>query len=211
MDMGIENYYLFLITALLFIMTPGIDTMFILNKAIGQGRKAGIYSTLGINSGILVHTLFAALGLSIIVAKSALAFSIIKYLGACYLIYLGISSFIKGKKTDFTTDNNQQLSAARNFYTGLVTNTLNPKVALFFLSFFPQFISRESMGHPTPFILLGLTYCLIGMIWYSLVTLLAAAFAGKLTANPAFAGRLGKISGIVYILMGIKIALSKKQ
>jgi threonine/homoserine/homoserine lactone efflux protein len=208
--MGIQNYYLFLITALLFIMTPGIDTMFILNKAIGQGRKAGLYSTLGINSGILVHTIFAALGLSLIVAKSAMAFAIVKYCGAAYLIYLGISSLIKGKKLDLSTAVNTQESYFKNYYTGLVTNTLNPKVALFFLSFFPQFIAREALGTPKPFIMLSITYCLLGVLWFTIVTLLAAAFSGKLTGNPKFADRLNKISAGVYILMGVKIALSKR-
>ncbi|HEY6900171.1 MAG TPA: LysE family translocator, partial [Puia sp.] len=130
----------------LFIMTPGIDTMFVLNKAIGQGRKAGIYSSLGINSGILVHTTFAALGLSLIVAKSAVAFSVVKYLGAGYLIYLGVSSLLKGSGVRAVAGVSVGQSNWKNFYTGIVTNVLNPKVALFFLSFFPQFINRGSLA-----------------------------------------------------------------
>ncbi|MDX1328768.1 MAG: LysE family translocator, partial [Arenibacter sp.] len=96
--MGIENFLAFLLTALFFVMTPGLDTVFILNKSITQGRKAGFYASLGINSGVLVHTLFAALGLSILIAQSAMAFSLIKYLGAAYMIYLGISNFISKKE-----------------------------------------------------------------------------------------------------------------
>ena len=89
--MGIENFWTFSVTAFFFILTPGIDTVYILNTALSQGKKAGIYASLGINTGILVHTLLAALGLSVIVAKSAVAFLIIKYLGAIYLLYLGVS------------------------------------------------------------------------------------------------------------------------
>ncbi len=208
--MGIENYFLFLMTASFFIMMPGIDTVFILNKTIGEGRKAGLYSTLGINSGVLVHTTFAALGLSVIVAKSALAFSVIKYLGAGYLMYLGAMSLLQGKGLDLSRPDSEEHSPLKNFYTGLVTNILNPKVALFFLSFFPQFIARENLSSPTPFILLGVSCCLIGIVWFSIVTLLAASFSEKLTTHPKFAGRMGKVSGVVYILMGLKIAMSKK-
>ncbi|MBQ0768888.1 MAG: LysE family translocator, partial [Bizionia sp.] len=140
--MGIENFMTFIITALFFVMTPGIDTIFVLNKSIGQGKKAGVYSTLGINTGILVHTLFAALGLSLIVAKSATAFSVIKYIGAAYLIFIGISSLLSKKGVVKTVAADQKMNTGRqNFVSGLITNTLNPKVALFFLAFFPQFIN----------------------------------------------------------------------
>jgi threonine/homoserine/homoserine lactone efflux protein len=91
--MGIINFTAFVITSFLFIITPGIDTIFILNKSIAQGKKFGLYSTLGITTGVLVHTTFAAFGLSLILAQSAMAFNIIKYLGAIYLIYLGITKF----------------------------------------------------------------------------------------------------------------------
>lgn len=209
--MGIQNYYLFLVTAFIFIITPGIDTMFVLNRSLGQGRKAGIYSSLGISSGILVHTLFAALGLSLIVAKSAMAFAIVKYCGAAYLVYLGISSLIRNKKLDLGQHTAmEEQSHFKNYYTGLLTNTLNPKVALFFLSFFPQFIERSSLKAPKPFILLGISYCVVGVIWFLLLTCLAAAFSGKLKGNPKFAERLNKVSAAVYVLMGIKIALSKR-
>lgn len=208
---GIENYWLFIVTAFIFIMTPGIDTIFVLNKSISQGRKAGTYATMGINSGILVHTLFAALGLSILVAQSAFAFSVVKYLGAFYLIYLGVKTLLSQHKTlDFeqnTVDNNANKD---NFKAGLITNVLNPKVALFFLSFFPQFIKREFMETPIPFVILGLTYALLGMIWYLGLSYFASFSSDKLKRNPKFNDYLNKFSGIVFILMGIKVALTKR-
>src|SRR5699024_8641929 len=87
--MGVESFYLFFISAMIFILTPGIDTVYVLNKSLCQGWKSGVYSSLGISGGIIVHTLFAALGLSVILAKSAVVFSVIKYLGAVYLVYFG--------------------------------------------------------------------------------------------------------------------------
>ncbi|WP_196889570.1 LysE family translocator [Aureivirga sp. CE67] len=206
---GVENFYVFVITALLFIMTPGIDSVFVLNKSVSQGKKAGIYSTLGINGGVIVHTLFAALGLSMLVAKSAMAFMVVKYLGAAYLIYLGISSIISKKQPDFNMEVKEQ-SNKKHFFSGLVTNTLNPKVALFFLSFFPQFIQKEQIENPVPFIVLGVTYALIGILWFSVMSFFAATFSEKVKGNEKFHNRLNKISGAIYILMGLKIALTKK-
>jgi len=204
--MGIENYLAFLITATLFVMTPGIDTLFVLNKSIGQGRKSGVYATLGINAGVLTHALIGALGLSVLIAKSAIAFTLIKYIGAVYLIYLG---FIKLKtKKDLLANvsiDNKKPKAKNDFWTGFLTNTLNPKVALFFLAFFPQFINPEEIQNPVPFVLLGLTFAIIGIVWYISLTLLASMFYERIINNPNIGSRLNKCSGVVFILMGLKI------
>jgi RhtB (resistance to homoserine/threonine) family protein len=209
--MGVENFLSFIITALIFIMTPGIDTIFILNKSIGQGRRAGIYSTLGINTGVLVHTIFAALGLSLIVAKSAFAFMVLKYLGAAYLIYLGITKIISKTNIVHTAVAEQTLHTNKqNFISGLITNVLNPKVALFFLAFFPQFINPKLINTPAPFIILGLTYALLGVLWFLVVALFSAAFARKFTDNPKMSKWMNTASGVVFIMMGIKIAFSKR-
>lgn len=208
---GIENYWLFMVTAFIFIMTPGIDTVFVLNKSITQGRKSGFYATMGLKSGVLVHTLFAALGLSIIVAQSALVFSIVKYMGALYLVYLGVKSLLsKQGKPNFAPMAASRSSNRENFKTGFVTNILNPKVALFFLSFFPQFIKREFLETPTPFVILGLTYAVLGVLWFLMISSFASIFSERLKRNPKFNDYLNKFSGIVFILMGIKVAFTKK-
>lgn len=124
---------------------------------------------------------------------------------------MGISSLIKGKKTNLSDLTAEPRNGNfKNYYTGLVTNVLNPKVALFFLSFFPQFIARESLGTPMPFIVLGATYCIIGIAWFLMIASIATVFSDKLTANPKLAERLNKVSAIVYISMGLKIAFSKR-
>lgn len=212
--MGILDFYTFIATALIFIMTPGIDSVFVLNKSIGQGRKAGIYSTLGISSGVLVHTLFAALGLSIILSQSATAFSIVKYLGAAYLIFLGLKTVFGRKKTKQNNGENKTLPEhsgnGKNFMSGVLTNTLNPKVALFFLAFFPQFISPESIGESVPFLILGVTYSAIGLLWFTVLTLFSSLFSKKLNGNAKFDKWLNKISGSVFVLMGLKMIFTKK-
>ncbi|MDN6279785.1 MAG: LysE family translocator [Psychroflexus sp.] len=208
--MGIENFIAFVLAALLFIMTPGIDTVFVLNRSIDQGRKSGAYAVLGVNTGVMVHTLFAALGLSIIIAQSAIAFTIIKYLGAIYLIYLGVMKLLSQKQTVTTKKESRgQMSGKKNFFSGLLTNTLNPKVALFFLAFFPQFISPQHIEDPTPFILLGLTYAGIGMVWFLILTMFAGGLSQKMKNNPKASLWFDKFSGLAFILMGIKIAFAK--
>lgn len=210
--MGIINYLTFIITAFIFIITPGIDTIFILNKSIAQGKKAGIYSTLGLNTGVLGHTIFAALGLSLIIAKSVIAFSIIKYLGAAYLIYLGIAKLLS-KESLLNIDAEAdavQSSNKQNFVSGFFTNILNPKVALFFLAFFPQFIDPKLINDPLPFIVLGLTCAVIGSLWFFLLTTFAAYFSVYFKENPAAGTWLNKLTGVAFVLMGIKIALSRR-
>ena len=209
--MGIDNFVTFALAAFLFIMTPGLDTIFVINKAIGQGKRAGIYSALGVNAGVLFHTILAALGLSLVVAKSAMAFAIVKYLGAAYLIYLGINKLIsKNNGIAFTAVDKDDKSNLQNFLSGVVTNVLNPKVAVFFLAFFPQFIKKEALSQSLPFIILGLTYVFLGLIWYLMLSLFVSFFSAKFIGNPKAGNWLNKFSGVAFVLMGIKVEFSKK-
>ena len=208
--MGIENFWAFIITAFIFIMTPGIDTVYILNTALSQGKKAGFYATLGINTGILVHTLLAALGVSMIVANSVVTFTIIKYMGALYLFYLGISK-MREKQSPLNFDAVlEKKSVKQNFMSGIITNVLNPKVALFFISFFPQFIRFDALNNPLPFIILGLTYAIMGIFWFCFLAVFADIISSKLKNSSQTGFWLNKLSGLVFILMGLKMALSKR-
>ena len=208
---GVENFSLYLISAILFVLTPGIDTIFILNKSLTKGKKSGFYSSLGICSGILVHTTFAALGLSIILAQSAIAFSLIKYLGAAYLIYIGLKALFSKKETlNFKEQSLETESVWASFRSGVITNVFNPKVALFFLSFFPQFISKTNTDSALPFFILGFTYAGLGIIWCFILAYFSSLFSSKLKTNEKFNFWLNKTSSAIYILMGLKIAMAKK-
>ena len=186
-----------------------MDTVFVLNKTISQWKTSGAYAALGVNAGVIVHTLFAALGLSIFFAQSSYTFAAIKYIGAIYIIYLGIMQL--RKKMDPTHDNGviqNKTTRKNNFTSGFMTNALNPKVALFFLAFFPQFITPAHLQNPVPFLLLGLTYTVIGIVWYLCLTYFAGTFSQKFQYNPNTNLWINKFSGVIFILMGIGIAFA---
>ena len=210
-SIGIENFLTFVIAATIFVLTPGLDTMFILNKSIAQGKRAGIYATMGINTGVLVHTVFATLGLSLIVAKSVLVFTVLKYFGAAYLLYLGVSKLIsKEDIIDPQAPQKNNKTGKKNFISGVINNVLNPKVALFVLAFFPQFIKREYMSSPVPFVFLGITYAILGLTWLLILNVFASAFSEKMSNSKRANTWLNRFSGITFILMGLKVALSRR-
>jgi len=207
--MGIDNYAAFIITGMLLVMTPGMDTLLILNKSIVNGKKAGIFATLGISSGILVHTFLGAIGLSMLIAKSPIAFSFIKYLGAAYIIYLGIIKYTEKRQELQIEEKTKTVSKSRkDFSSGLITNVLNPKVAILFLAFFPQFINPEHLESPMPFILLGATMTIIAIVWFLLLTFFSSYFYDKFRKPRKSKVSMNKISGVIFILMGVSIALT---
>ena len=209
---GITNFETFLIAGILLNLTPGADTMYILGRSISQGKKAGILSALGISTGSLVHCIIAAFGLSIIIAKSAIAFSTIKYLGAAYLIYLGIKALLTKSQNEFEIEklDKKKTSNGKIFVSGILTNILNPKVALFFLAFLPQFIDPNYATNFMPFIILGLTFIATGTIWCLALALFSAKLSDRIRKNYKIKMWLVKITGGIFIALGIKLALAKK-
>ncbi|OLF39929.1 MULTISPECIES: LysE family translocator [unclassified Psychrobacter] len=214
---GIENYLGFVLAAILLNLTPGTDTMYIITRSVSHGSAAGFYSVLGIISGILVHTVFAALGLSIILINSPLAFTIVKYIGASYLCYLGIK-MLMSKQPSLLANHlpKSRPSAPANsiahwqiYKQGVLTNVFNPKVALFFLAFFPQFIDPSYTHSALSFLILGLSFALTGFVWCSCLALLASKFSANLRKNPAIEVILNKISGVVFIGLGVKLLTEK--
>ena len=206
---GIENYFGFVIAGILLNITPGNDTVYVLTRSIAQGKKAGIYSVLGISAGCLVHILFAALGLSTILSTSAFAFSIVKYVGVVYLTYLGIKMIIDKSSLDINLSENSTEQNFKTFYQGALTNIFNPKVALFFLSFLPQFINTDVASNAFPFLILGLTFLTTGTLWCLFLAYSASFLSSRLNKNKNIEKYLKKISGLVFILLGIKLALTK--
>lgn len=202
---GIINYKLFILSGILLNITPGADTLYILGRGISQGRKSAIISALGISAGCLVHTILAAFGLSAILEKSIFAFNIVKWIGALYLIYLGIKSF-KIKEIVFeNVENTQVISSKKIFLEGVVTNVLNPKVALFFLSFLPQFISTNNNYGFIPFLILGFTFIITGTLWGLILSFSSSIMTNAMKKNRNISSKLNKITGIVFITLGIKL------
>lgn len=205
---GITSFGLFLLTALLMNITPGTDTMYIVSRSISQGKKAGIYSVLGISTGSLVHTLLAAIGLSVILTTSVVLFTVVKIIGAGYLVYLGIRMLIQ-KSSNFQFKETNSMSIKKIYTQGFLTNVTNPKVALFFISFLPQFIPGDNSYGPLPFIILGLTFVITGTVWCLIVAIFASFATKKLRNNPKVEFILNKITGVIFIGLGIKLFQTK--
>jgi len=207
---GIINFETFVIAVIILSLTPGADTMYILSRSISQGKRAGVLSVLGIVTGTVFHIAFATLGLSIVLAKSAVAFETVKYLGAGYLIYLGIKSMLS-KSEAFELDQKQKkTNYKRIYFSGILTNILNPKVALFFLAFLPQFINPSYQNSSISFLALGLTFMTIGTSWCFILVFFSAKLSNSMRKNTKIKLWLDRITGGVFIALGIKLALSKK-
>lgn len=206
--LGIINYKLFIISSILLNLTPGADTIYILGKGISKGKKAAIISALGISVGCMVHTILAAFGLSVILSKSIIAFNIVKTVGAIYLIYLGIKS-MKSKDFSLDKENKENISSGKIFREGILTNVLNPKVALFFLSFMPQFISPNNSFGAIPFIILGSTFVFTGTIWCLILAISSSLMTKKLKEKPSFSKILNRVTGIIFVGLGLKLLTSK--
>ncbi len=208
---NIQNLYLFFIASLLLNLTPGNDMIYVASRSISQGIKAGIISAFGVFIGCFVHILAAVFGLSIIIMKSVFLFQLIKFLGAGYLIYLGVKALIT--KSDFNKDITPLPSVDRwkLLKQGIITNALNPKVALFFLSFLPQFIQIGSPLYKAQLFSLGLWFDLQGTLILIFVAYLLGKTSNFIKRNQKFWRIQEKITGIILIGLGIKVALYLKK
>jgi threonine/homoserine/homoserine lactone efflux protein len=205
---GIQHLGLFIITGLLLNMIPGPDTLYILGRTVAQGRRAGILSALGISAGCFVHTLAAALGLSAILVTSGKAFMVVKLCGAAYLIYLGVQMLWHSSRKEAPGE--PVLTPARGrtvFAQAVLTNVLNPKVAVFFLAFLPQFVSNT--GTFLPFLFLGLVFVVNGTIYCLLLVLCASTLTRKFKASQWTATFLKRVTGGLFVGLGLKLAVER--
>jgi RhtB (resistance to homoserine/threonine) family protein len=207
---GIHDFGLFLGAAILLNLTPGPDTAYILGRSVAQGRDSGITSALGICVGSIFHTCAAALGLSAILATSALAFGTIKLLGGAYLIFLGIKMILDRRKQLSLPCNFRRRTSAAAFRQGVFTNILNPKVALFFLAFLPQFIDPASNVKVFAFLTLGLSFVTTGTIWCLILAWFASAFSERLRTSETVAQWLNRTAGALFVFLGLRLATVKQ-
>lgn len=206
--MSIHSFLIFAVASLMLNITPGNDMLYVASRSTGQGSKAGIMSALGIAAGCIVHLTAAVVGLSAIIAQSATAFSVVKYVGAAYLIYLGIKAFVS-KSNAFNVNKAGQLYTYKKiFLQGALTNVLNPKVALFFLAFLPQFIDLSNPHPQLQILALGSWFNFSGTVVNVLVALLFGRL-GNWFVNSAFMKWQQKITGTILIALGIKVAFTR--
>ncbi|AZN36097.1 LysE family translocator [Iodobacter ciconiae] len=202
---GIHDLGLFVISGLLLNMAPGPDSLLIVSRSASQGWRAGSAAALGIGSGTLVHIFAAALGLSALLSTSAMAFSIMKYIGAAYLIYMGSKLLLNRSATPAINQPASTLTYKNVFLQGLFCNLLNPKVAIFFLAFVPQFISAQSPSKTLAFILLGCIFNANGMVWCHFLALSSAKISHHIQLNSSFTCWINKAIGALFVSFGIKL------
>lgn len=209
---GAANLGLFVAAAIALLVVPGPAVLYIFARSVEQGRAAGLVSILGIHAATLVHVAAATLGLSAILASSALAFGVVKYAGAAYLIWLGLKKlFGRAEATQAGTGQLARHGRARLFRDGFVVNLLNPKTALFFLAFLPQFVEVERGHVAMQIAFLGLLFTVLGMVTDGCYALAAGTAGNWLRRSPAYLKAERYVSGVVFIGLGITAAFAGSQ
>jgi RhtB (resistance to homoserine/threonine) family protein len=207
---GITHFGFFVIAVFLLNVTPGPDTAYIVGRSVAQGRGAGLMSALGISTGCCVHSLACAFGLTALLAASATAFTVIKFVGALYLMYLGVRLiFTKpaaAEAAGVTRAAGAPKSLRQLFLQGFWTNVLNPKVVLFFVSFFPQFVTTGSDHKALAFLTLGAVFVVMTMVWSSFVAWIAGSVTQRFSGKPAVKRWLDRGVGSAFVGLGIKLA-----
>ena len=201
-----QNLYLFFIASLMLNLTPGNDMLYVISRSISQGFKGGLFSALGIFIGCLVHVFAAVLGISFIIAKSAFLFQAIKFAGAAYLIYLGINALIAKPSTNDAQKDLQKVNPYQLLKQGAITNALNPKVAIFFLSFLPQFINPTTHTAIQLFTL-GIWFDVQGTLILICIAFLIGRTRNFIQQNPKFWAIQEKITGVILIGLGVKLVV----
>lgn len=217
---GTHHLALFVLAGIMLNITPGPDSILVMSRTGAQGWRAGSMAALGIGTGTLVHILAAALGLSALLSTSAMAFAVIKYLGAAYLLYMGVSMMMQRAKKSTQSNpesagNTSQFPLAignyrKIFLQGMLTNVLNPKVALFFLAFVPQFISADAHNKALAFVVLGLIFNFNAMLWCHLLVLFTALVRRKVAMHAGLVQWLNRAIGAAFVAFGVKLALADR-
>jgi threonine/homoserine/homoserine lactone efflux protein len=203
------QFALFIGVSWALILAPGPDMVYVITRGISHGRRAGIVSAFGVICGILIHTMAAALGMALIFQTSVIAFQIVKYLGALYLIYLGVKSWL-GKSSFNLQPATERVSSQALFWQGMLSNVLNPKIAIFFLSFLPQFIDKGSSNIPLQMVMLGFTFALFGLCFLTLVGYFAGSIGAWLSRKPQYTKTFRWITGSILISLGSHLALAEQ-
>jgi threonine/homoserine/homoserine lactone efflux protein len=206
------------ISGLLLNIMPGPDSLLIMARSASQGWRAGCAAALGIGAGTMVHVTAAAVGLSALLSTSAMAFSVVKWVGAAYIVYVGIGMLrARLKAADDTPAAGGIMAAAaplpyrKIFAQGFLTNVLNPKVALFFLAFVPQFISADSPNKALAFLILGCIFNFNGMLWCNALAVFTAFASARLKVKPLVALWLNRVTGSLFLALGARLALSEQH
>jgi threonine/homoserine/homoserine lactone efflux protein len=211
--LGIHDLWLFILSALVLNITPGPDTAYIVGRSVQMGWRAGAAAALGIGAGCLVHVFGGAIGLSALLAASAAAFTLVKWAGAAYLCYVGVTMMLARPpaSTSDAVSERGAVSLSKVFWQGALTNVLNPKVALFFLAFLPQFVAAEAPHKALAFMLLGLIFIFNGTLWCLGVAITTARAAGRVRNSSRAMALINRGLGALFIYLGVRIAFAQAK
>jgi threonine/homoserine/homoserine lactone efflux protein len=209
---GIHDLTLFVVACILLAVTPGPDSTLVFAQSLRHGARGGLVASFGVITGCLVHVTAASVGLSALLAASAAAFNAVKWVGAAYLAFIGVRAIIAaGRASAAAAAEPEALRTSSVFWTGFLTNVLNPKVAVFFLAFLPQFVSSGSSHAPLGFAVLGLVFIAIGLIWLVALAFAAARSAAMLGGRGRLKAWLERALGAAFIALAAKLALAERS
>jgi threonine/homoserine/homoserine lactone efflux protein len=206
--LGVHELWLFILSGLLLNVTPGPDTAYIIGRSVQLGWRGGVAAAIGISVGCLVHVFGAAIGLSALLMASSAAFTVLKWVGAAYLLFTGVQMLLsRSRPLEEAAVAGNETSLARVFWQGALTNVLNPKVALFFLAFLPQFVAAESAHKTLAFLALGLIFITSGTLWCFGIAAFAARAAGRIRQSAGAMAWINRFLGGLFVYLGIRVAM----
>jgi threonine/homoserine/homoserine lactone efflux protein len=212
--LGIHELWLFIVSGLLLNVAPGPDTAYIVGRSVQLGWRGGVAAALGIATGALVHVFAAAIGLSALLVASSTAFTVIKWAGAAYLCFMGVTMLLSRPAApagdaagDSGAISRRRISLRQVFWQGVLTDVLNPKVALFFLAFLPQFVAADSPHKAVAFLLLGLIFVSSGTLWCLGLAAFSAKAAGRLRQSGRALRWINRALGGLFVYLGVRVAL----
>lgn len=201
-----SSLIVFILTSLLIILSPGQDMVLVLSRSIARGPQAGVVTAAGVATGLLGHTLLAALGLGALLQASEFAFSLMKYIGAAYLLYLGVKAF-RAPPINLASSTKTHGNLRSFFVQGATSNLSNPKIAIFYLAYLPQFVSADSQHSTYTLLALGATFALLTFVIKMPIGLLAGVFSGWIQSRPLVQRWLNRCCGGVLVAMGLRLAV----
>ena len=208
--MDIANLGLYAAASLALIATPGQDMIYVITRSLAQGRVAGVCSAAGVCCGILVHTAIAAFGIGALLQASESLFVVLKLVGAAYLVYLGVRLLWRRETVALQPGQSRRLSALQLFWQGVLSNVSNPKVALFFIAFLPQFVSHDDPHATAHLVFLGVLYAVMALPVKAAVGIAAGSLSERVLRSPAALAWMNRVSGAVLVALGLKLAASER-
>jgi len=207
--MNIESYIIFVIASIVLCIVPGPDMIYLLSRTIAQDKKAGIIAAFGINAGSYIHLFAAIVGISTIIATSSVLFNVVKWTGVFYLVFIGFKAILD-KPIIMNESNVSKKQVGKSiFWQGFLSDVLNPKVAIFYVAFLPQFIGVSDQNIKSQLLLLGFTLNMIGITTNIIIVCFAAYATRKLRSNESISRILSKMMGVVFIWLGVRLASEK--